>query len=372
MRRMGEDDLSIQGTLDETTVPDLFRTIIRSNETAILSLAAIGRNDTIYFHEGRIVYASSSDPDMGLAETLLRTGELTIQQYDTAMERLVVSRRIGALLCEMGYLKPEDLLRAAERQASAIVLNAMSYRNGSYKIEFTGDFPDEIITLPIITERLILDGVRGIEYWSLITRGIGRLERVLENVPDVDARTFQLELNDEESQVVSLLSAPQTIDQLCARSYLTNFQTCRTIWGLLAVNLIQDAEVTMVDEKRAAEETEYELEGLVEQYNTVFQTIFGLVFQKIGDHVYDFMDRVVLHLSPETLPYLSGMSFVNEGRLDYDQLLNNLYASGSSDHGPVVRTVLDELLTGWLFEVREFGAPLEGEVVRAAATLRTG
>ena len=49
--------------------------------------------------------------------------------------------------------------------------------------------------------------------------------------------------------------------------------------------------------------------------NAIFQTIFTLVFQKIGDHVYDFIDRVVLHLSPETLPYLSGMNMVNEARI---------------------------------------------------------
>ncbi|HEY0141639.1 MAG TPA: DUF4388 domain-containing protein [Thermoanaerobaculia bacterium] len=367
---MSSDDLSIQGTLTETTVPDLFRSIVRSNETAVVSLEAVGRNDTIYFHEGRIIYASSSDPDMGLAETLLRGGELSIQQYDTAMERLVVSRRIGALLCELGYLKPDELSRAAERQASAIVLGAMAYRTGGYTVEFTSDFPDEIITLPLVTERLILDGVRRIEYWSLITRGIGRLERVLETVPDVDTRTFQLELSDDEAYVLSLVSDPQSIEQICARSYLADFETCRTIWGLLAVNLIHDAEVAAVDEKRAAEETEYELEGLVERYNTAFQKIFALVFQKIGDHVYDFMDRVVLHLSPETLPYLSGMNFVNEGRIDFDQLLNNLYASGSSDHAAVVHAVLNELLTGWLYEVREFGAPLETDVAKVAATLR--
>ncbi|MFP5246311.1 MAG: DUF4388 domain-containing protein, partial [Thermoanaerobaculia bacterium] len=323
------DNLSITGELSETTVPDLIRSIVRSSETAILSLDAIARNDTIYFHEGRMIYASSTDPDMGLAETLLRTGELNILQYNTAMERLVVARRIGALLCELGYLKPEDLTRAAERQASAIVLDAMSYRNGAYTIEFTSEFPEGIVTLPLPTERLILDGVRRIEYWSLIMRGIGRLDRVLEQVPGADTRTFQLELSDDENHVLNLLSDPQSIEELCARSYLSNFQTFRTAWGLLAVNLIQDAEVAAIDEKRAAIETEYELEALVEKYNDVFQRIFAIVFQKIGDHVYDFMDRVVLHLSPETLPYLSGMSFVNEGRLDFDQLLNNLYASGS-------------------------------------------
>lgn len=365
------DDLSIQGALAETTVPDLFRSIVRSGETAVLSLDAIGRNDVIYFTEGRIVYASSSDPDMGLAETLLRTGELNLQQYNTAMDRLVVSRRIGALLVQLGYLKPEELSRALERQAKAIVLNAIGYRSGSYTIEFTSTFPEDIISLPLITERLILDGVREIEYWSLILRGVGRFDRLLEQVPGADTRAYQLELNEDESHVMNLLSDVQTVEKLCARSYLTNFVTCRTIWGLLAVNLIQDAQNEEFHEKRAAEETEYELEGIVERYNTVYQGIFALVFQKVGDHVYDFMDRVVLHLAPETLPYLSGMNMVNEGRVDFDQLLNNLIASGSNDRTAVIHNVLNELLYGWIYETKaEFGSAVETEVVRIADSLK--
>jgi hypothetical protein len=366
------DNLSIEGELAETTVPDLIRSIVRSTETAVLSLESSGRSDTIYFLEGRIIFASSTDPDMGLAETLLRMGELDIQQYNIAMEQLVVARRIGALLCDLGFLKPDELTLAAERQANAIVLDAMTYRNGSYTIEFTSEFPDSIITLPLSTERLILDGVRSIEYWSLITRGVGRLDRVLKQVAGADTRTFQLELTDDETHVLNLLADPQSIEQVCARTYLSNFETLRTIWGLLAVNLIQDAEVAAVDEKRAAEESEYELEAMVERHNGVYQRIFGLVFQKIGDHVYDFMDRVVLHLSPENMPYLSGMSFVNEGRLDFDQLLNNLFASGSSSHSRVVQNVCNELLYGWVVEVkREFGGqPLEMEVSRLADSLR--
>jgi hypothetical protein len=366
-----EDNLSIQGALAETTVPDLIRSIVRSSETAVLSLEAIGRNDSIYFYEGRIVYASSSDPDMGLAETLLRSGEISIDQYNQAMDRVVVARRIGGILVEMGYLASDELTRAAERQASAIVLNAMAYRTGSFTIEFMPSMPDGIIVLPMSTERLILDGVRRIEYWSLITRGVGRVDRVLEQVPGADTRTFQLELSEDESHVLNLLADPQTIEALCARSYLTNFQTFRTVWGLLAVNLIQDAQADAVDEKRAAVESEYELEARVERYNGVYQKIFAMVFQRIGDHVYDFIDRVVTHVSPETLPYLSGMSFVNEARLDFDQLLNNLYASGSSNHGDVVDRVLSELLYGWIYEIRgEFGPAAEAEAVRFAESVK--
>jgi hypothetical protein len=126
-----------------------------------------------------------------------------------------------------------------------------------------------------------------------------------------------------------------------------------------------------VFEKRSAEESEYELEAQVEKYNRLFQTIFGKVFQRIGDHTYDFMDRVLLHVAPETMPYLSGMNLVNEARIDFDQLYNNLIASGSQDHATVVQSVLDELLYGWILEIKaEFGPEAEAEVVQLANRLK--
>lgn len=368
---MSEDDLSIQGTLAETTVPDLFRSLVRSGETAVVSLDAIGRSDTIYFQEGRIIYASSTDLDMGLGEILLRNGRIDLHQYNTAMDRIVVARRIGTTLVELGYLEPDELIRAVEQQASAIVLNAMAYRTGSYTIDFSSHLPEGTLTLPLATERLILDGVRHIEFWSLILRGIGRFDRMLQASPGAEAKSYSLELTDDESHILSYFSEPQTVESVCARSYLSDFITCRTLWGLLTVNLLCDAETSTVDEKRAAELNEYELEALVEKYNTLFQTIFSLVFEKIGDHVYDFVDRVVRHLSPETMPYLSGMSMVNEARIDFDQLLNNLIASGSSDHSAVVQNVLNELLYGWVFEIKsEFGAQMESQVVQMAESLK--
>src|SRR5712691_11543274 len=103
------EELSIQGTLVETTVPDLFRSLIRSSETAIVSLEGLGQTDIIYVNEGKIIFASITDPDMGLGEVLLRSGELNLQQYNQAMERMATPRRIGALLVDLGYLKPEEL-----------------------------------------------------------------------------------------------------------------------------------------------------------------------------------------------------------------------------------------------------------------------
>lgn len=368
---MSDENLSIQGTLTETTVPDLIRSIVRGSETAILTLEVEAQVDTIYFIEGKISFASSTDPDMGLAETLLRMGELSMQQYETTMERITPQRRLGAMLCELGYLRPEDLTRALERQATAVVLGAMLRRTGNFTIEFTPEFPDGVVSLSIPTERLILDGVRSVEYWSLITRGVGRLERLLEQLPDADTRTFQMDLTDDESHILTLLAKPQTVREVVERSYLSNFLALRTLWGLLAVNLIQDAEQTAIDEQRATVESEYELEAFVERYNEAFQQIFSAVSRRIGDHVYDFMDRVVLHVPAPRRTLLNDITLVNEGRVDFDQLLNNLYAGAERDHAAAARELLSAMLEGWEREVRgELGDELTATVARIAATAR--
>ncbi len=366
------ENLSIQGTLAETTVPDLFRSLIRSGETAIVSLEAIGRHDNVFFQEGRIVSATSSDPDLGLAEVLFRSGELDMNQYTDATERLVSSRRIGSLLCELGYLSPDELIRAEERQVTEIVGNVLGYRTGSYTIAFTSEFPSEILRLPINTERLVMAGIAGLEYWSLIARALGRMDRLLRQSPNADARVFHLDLDEEQSHIYSLLAEPQSIEALCGRSYLSNFGTCRTVLQLLTVNLVQEGETDELDEQRAAYQSELELESLVEDYNSAFQRLFALVFQEIGDYTWDFVDRVVSHLAADRLPYLSGISLTNEGRIDFDQLLNNLISSGSDNQREVVEDLLNQLLLGWVVESkREFGEKLEARVEAIVDPLRT-
>jgi hypothetical protein len=359
---MLNDDLRLQGEIAETTVPDLLRSLVKSSETGIISLQTFDRHDSIYLKEGKIVFASSSDPDLGLAEVLLKGGELDIQQYNDTVEKSV-GRKLGAVLFEEGYLQPEGFMRAVERQVFTIVTDALALRNGEYTIDFADELPREIVSLTIGTERLILDAVGRIEHWSLVHRGIGRMGRVVQQAPNADARIFHLDLSDEESHIYALLNAPESVETICQRSYLNNFKTCRVLWALLAANLLDDTEQAEVSRRNADLEDELNLEGTVERHNSALQAIFGVVFQEIGDHVYDFVDRVVTNLSPDTLPYLSGVNLTNESRVDFDQFLNNLIASGSGDRVAIAGRVMNELLYGWIVEIRkEFGSRLDPKV----------
>lgn len=365
------DELRIEGNLAETTVPDLYRSLIRSAETGVITLDIRERKDQVFFLEGRVVYATTTDPDRGLCETLMRVGDLSQSQYERAMEEILSAKKIGSILCDLGYMKPETLPHAIEQQVSSIVADTVAYRTGDYVVVLSPELPRDILTLNLNTERLIMNGIERVESWSLIARGARGLDRLLRHAENADSRMFHLDLTEEEMHVYSLCADPIPVGALCDRSYLSNFKTCRTIWALLAVNLLEDAQEAQRSQRRADELIEFELESTVEKYNTAFQSLFGIVFQRSGDQVYDFVDKVVVHLAPEMLPYLSGTSMLNEGRVDFDQILDNLIASGSADKHAVVDGLLSELLYGWILEVRkEFGPEIEAEVNKVIEALR--
>lgn len=364
------ENLNIGGGLDETTVPDLFRSLIRSRETAILSLEAPERLDTIFFDRGKIVSAGSSDPDLSLAAVLLRRGELSLEEFEEASERLAINRQMSSILCELGFLTPDELSFSEERKIANIVRDAILFRTGRYSIDFVPEVPAEITSQRVESERLVMNGVEAVESWSLINRGIGRLQGALRQATGADTRIFSLDVTEEEMHLYSTLGEPQTLRTLCERSYLSNFETCRTLWALWAVNLIEEGEAAEISQQQFDTEEELELAATVERYNTVFMTLFETIREEIGDHIWDFTDRVVRHLSPDRLPYLSGISLTNESRVDFDQLLNNLIASELDDRVGIAHEVLNQLLYGWIVETRqEFGARLQQRIDEIVAPL---
>jgi hypothetical protein len=218
---------------------------------------------------------------------------------------------------------------------------------------------------------LLLDGVSRIEQWSTIRRGIGSLDRILRQASNADARIYNLDLTDEENHVYGLLFEPQSVGSMCERSHLSNFRLCRTAWALLAANLIDDGESAEVDQHRAAVLDEYELEAEVEKYNDAYQSLYAIVFQERGDFTYEFLDEIVAALSPDVAPFLTGLNLLNEGRVDFDQLLNNLISSGAEDRRALVHHVLGELLAGWILQMRtEFGTRFEPEVAEVLRRIK--
>src|SRR2546427_10187881 len=106
--------LTLRGTMEETSVPGLMRSVLGSGETGVLTFHRRGVTKSVYLHMGRIGYARSSDPDERLGEDLLPRGKITGRQYLEASKQIRPGPRRGTILIELNAIDSEDLLGCLE------------------------------------------------------------------------------------------------------------------------------------------------------------------------------------------------------------------------------------------------------------------
>src|SRR5512142_781947 len=111
----GDDEgLIRRGSIEETRVPELLKSVLGSGETGVLTFRRGDLTKSVHLHMGRVVYARSSDPDERLGEDLLLRGKISVRQYLEASQLIAPGRRLGTILVERGALEPEDLIGAVE------------------------------------------------------------------------------------------------------------------------------------------------------------------------------------------------------------------------------------------------------------------
>jgi len=359
--------LTLQGRLD--TVPELLRTLLGNQGMARLQLQRGEAEINLYFEDGRVLHASSTDPDFGLAEALLCGGELTLDQYIAIQDLLKRRKSFVDALTETGALSPDEFLRAFEVQAQAIVREAVGWSAGTYLMHLDEQPPADLAPLRLNSERLVMGAIRGLNRYSIIRRGLGSFHRVFVQRPDQGSRIYHIELTDEEIHVHSLLESPRTIHEVCALSYLSNFDTLKVLWALWVIRLVEESHASGPgDEKR---NDEYARSAMLESYNNAFARIHEIVFQELGEGVEAFMADVRARLSPESRSFLEGNVLSEEGRLDYDTLMITFARRHVADAPATLVNLLNEILYAWVFEVRlRFGEGLQAEVDRAVNEIR--
>jgi hypothetical protein len=318
-----DDDLTIRGEIGDTSVPELLRSLLGSGETGILTLRSGEVTKSIFIRAGRVLYAASTNPDERLGESLLLRGRITVRQYLEASKMIRPGRRLGAILVELGALQGEELIPAVEHQVKEILMDVFTWTHGTYELVIKDLDPENVVTLNISTENLILEGIRRVRSWSQLMRGLGDISVVFARAGGAD---YKLELSPEEQEVLAQVSGRSTIEQICEVSYLGHFETCRILWGLLVLGVLARRGQTdpVAEEGARAREREWDLEGIVEKFNQMFGRIYTFLQGRLGREVDGFMDAVLDDVSRQYGALFGGVDLKQYGRADFEQMLANV------------------------------------------------
>jgi len=320
------DELSIKGEIEDSSVPELLRSLLGSGETGILRFRNGEVAKSLSIHEGRIVYATSTNPDERLGESLLLRGKITARQYIEASRMIRPGRRLGTILVELEALDPDELVPAVDQQVREILLDLFHWTHGTYEMVMKDVDPSDVITMNIATEALILEGIRRCRSWSQILRGISSIDSVPHPTGNTEV-LYKLELTEEEQEVLAHVNGRATVEQICQVSYLSNFETCRILWALQILGVVRRehaGEAARAGDVPLDRERELDLEGIVEKFNQMFGRVYAFLKGRIGDEVDVFMDDAMEQVSRQYGALFSGVDLKHYGRADFDQMLANV------------------------------------------------
>jgi hypothetical protein len=340
------EDLTIRGEIETSSVPELLRSLLGSGETGVLTLRRGDVTKSIFIQRGRVVYAASNNADERLGESLVIRGKITARQFLEASKLIRPGRRLGGILVEMEALDPEDLIPSVEQQVHDILMELFDWTHGEYELVIKEMDPDQVLSLQISTENLILEGIRRSRSFSQVIRGIGDIDAVLAPTGATEV-LYKLDLTAEEQEVLSHVNGRATVEQICDVSYLSNFETCRILWALKILGVIRRSgaeDVAAVGSNALEQQRELDLEAIVEKFNQMFSRIYHFLRGRLGDGVDGFMETCMEEVSRQYGALFDGVDLKTYGRADYEQMLANVADLPPEQRKSLMVAALNELV----------------------------
>ena len=233
------DLISSSGEITNMTVPLLFHGLLAEKKTGTVVFMRDPVVKKVSVAKGDVIFASSNLSEDRLGEWLHRSGMITRQQCDAAAE--VVKRtgnKQGAVLVELGYITPEVLDEGMRYQVRQIVVSVFNWRNGSYVFDDSPAPHFDIGPLMMSTRDLIIEGLRGME-WSVVRKSLPPLKTILRPVANRSFPVQGEELEQDHRTVLTYIDGSTSIEEICSRSGIGDFNTLRAIYALLALRLAE-------------------------------------------------------------------------------------------------------------------------------------
>lgn len=236
--------LPLKGDLQrDASFPRLLAHLNESELTGTLEVRAGEVCKKVYLKEGEAVFASSNSNDDWLGVTLVKTGKISLQQFDYSTEVMKKSgRRHGAVLVELGYITPKELFWAIKHQVKEIIYSLFEYDRAEYEF-VEGQVPDEVITLKMSAGSLIYEGVSRVDNLIRIKEEMPPVWTTLQ-LNDDPLRLFQnVQFSPKDRKILSLVDGQRTIKQVIEDSWFNSFEAMKILYVFWAIGILTEKKM---------------------------------------------------------------------------------------------------------------------------------
>jgi hypothetical protein len=236
--------MALKGNLRDFSTTQLLNLIHLARKTGALTIQVQPGVTTLFFREGRLIYATTTGRDGHLANVLARAGKLTQDQAKIIRARAgsQTDKELGMLLISAGYVSQSDILSSVRNDFLEMVYGLFTWTDGLFHFEPNQLPATDAITVAIDLENIILEGSRRVKEWERLQDELPDLEMALKFTDRPQAQLRNINLSVDEWRIISYINPRNSVKRIAQRIGMDDFQIRKLVYGLLQAGLVEIVE----------------------------------------------------------------------------------------------------------------------------------
>lgn len=230
-----------RGTLEETSLAEMFYTIFRHRVPGLIEITNEGIVKQITINDGIVLHASSTDRADRLGAHLYRSGRLSRETLEETMRKRRASNvRHGEIMIEDGLLSPGELYEAIRSQMEAIVWSVFAWRQGEVSFRI-GELAAPAVRIHLPMRRVVLRGVKHVPDVKGLVGRLGRRDTVFRATYSIED-LLEIALDADEYKLLRLVDGKRTVYDICSQGPFAVAENARLLYAFHVLRLIERSD----------------------------------------------------------------------------------------------------------------------------------
>jgi hypothetical protein len=349
----GADKVLMTGLLGAGGIVDLLSFFNMFRKSGILHFILAGGNKTLCFQNGEIVFATSTFPEEEIGEILYSLGKFDRETLQGARQFANGELPLGEILVGQNVIDAKDLWAATKNQVETIVYNLFAFQEGSFVFVDKPLADDEVVSLSMNTQNLIMEGLRRVDERALYMQKVKSLDAIpvaTDKVPN--------DLDSVSQKMVAMIQAGvDSVKELLRRSGSGEFDAIKLLSQLVERGVVSMEEAPTV-----------KVEGVLGEVVNIFNGVLVAMHKVVSAKNPQFREEVSCFMRdlPQPFSYVFRQTTLkDDGSVDGGRVLANLSGLEEGDKLRLLSDSLSELIyMECIAARRELGATDSADLIK--------
>src|ERR671914_170293 len=229
----------LKGTLDDFTLPDIFRLMSLAKKTGALEVQRSAGSGKVYFRDGEVYFAESSLTRTPLGQKLVQSGVITETQLMKALDiHKEKGQRLGDVLVAENLVDQEHLLEAVRSQIEDAAFDLLRWERGEFAWE-AGQGIEPEVPIMVSVENLIMEASRRLDELEVILRKIPSQDAVLGMAAAPPVGAVEINITPEEWRILVQVNGQRSVAEIGQSIGIDTLEAMKSLYGMVSTGLIE-------------------------------------------------------------------------------------------------------------------------------------